>query len=472
MKAATSALPDSAKQRIALYSLLATVGLLVFKLVVGLHTQSLGILAEAAHSGLDLLATLLTLLSIRIADRPADANHPFGHGKFENFSAFLETALLLITAIVVAVIALRQWAGESAPSIHLDQWGFLVMLTSMSVDFWRSRALRRAAEEFDSDALEADALNFATDLWSSLAVLTGLVLVAAGRGLGIPSLQHADGAAAMAVAAAMFSMAWRLGRRTVGVLLDEAPVALLREVRNTVGSSTDVMDLEQVRMRRSGSRYFVDLRLGVPRTLTLERSRQVKADVTERIQHLLPNADVMIETEPREPLSASIAEQVRAIAQRDNLNLHDLSVYDLGSGLGVEFHLEVDEQMPLAEAHDLVSRIESQMRQQIPAIREILTHIEPETSIIPSASLLDRERVSRRIAALATAVPDMVDCHDVQVKSVGGHLCLTCHCSFPDDLAVGVVHEQVTRFEASIKREFPELFRVTIHTEPSSDNRR
>lgn len=472
MKAATSVLPVSSKERIALYSLLATVGLLVFKLVVGLHSRSLGILAEAAHSGLDLLATLLTWLSIRIADRPADANHPFGHGKFENFSAFLETALLLVTAIVVAVVALRQWVGGSAPAIHLDQWGFIVMLTSMSVDFWRSRALRRAAVEFDSDALEADALNFSTDLWSSLAVLAGLALVAAGRGLRIPSLQHADGAAALVVAAAMCSMAWRLGRRTVGVLLDEAPVGLLREVRNIVGHSTGVLDLEQVRMRRSGSRYFVDLRLGVARTLTLERSRQVKADVTERIQTLLPNADVMIETEPREPHSASITEQVRAIAQRDNLNLHDLSVYDLGDGLGVEFHLEVDEQMPLAEAHDLVSRIESQMRQQIPAIREILTHIEPETSIIPAASLLDRQRIFRRITHLARAVPDMLDCHDVQVKSIGGHLCLTCHCSFPDNLAVGTVHEEVTRFEAAIKREFPELFRVTIHTEPSSDNRR
>ncbi len=472
MKAAISALPDSSKERIALYSLLATVGLLLFKLVVGLHTRSLGILAEAAHSGLDLLATLLTWLSIRIADRPADANHPFGHGKFENFSAFLETALLLVTAIIVAMIALRQWVGDSAPSIHLDQWGFIVMLTSMAVDLWRSRALRRAAVEFASDALEADALNFSSDLWSSLAVLAGLTLVAVGRRFGIPSLQHADGAAALAVAAAMFSMAWRLGRRTIGVLLDEAPVALLREVRDTVDGSSDVLDLEQLRMRRSGSRYFVDLRLGVARTLTLERSRQVKADVTERIQHLLPNADVMIETEPREPHSASITEQVRAIAQRDNLTLHDLSVYDLGSGLGVEFHLEVDEQMPLAEAHDLVSRIEGQMRQQIPAIREILTHIEPETSVIPAASLLDRERISRRITALAADVPEMLDCHDVQVKSIGGHLCLTCHCSFPDGLAVGVVHEQVTGFEAAIKREFPELFRVTIHTEPSSDNRR
>jgi divalent metal cation (Fe/Co/Zn/Cd) transporter len=270
----------------------------------------------------------------------------------------------------------------------------------------------------------------------------------------------------------MFSMAWRLGRRTIGVLLDEAPVALLRDVRNAVGRSADVLDLEQLRMRRSGSRYFVDLRLGVARTLTLERSRQVKADVTERIQHLLPNADVMIETEPREPRSTSITEQVRAIAQRDNLNLHDLSIYAIGDGLGVEFHLEVDEQLPLKDAHDLVSRIESQMRQQIPSIREILTHIEPETSEIPPASFLDRERISRRITALATGVPEMLDCHDVQVKSVGGHLCLTCHCSFPDALAVGVVHEQVTRFEAAIKREFPELFRVTIHTEPSSDNRR
>lgn len=473
MTAATSAspaIPD--KERIALYSLFATIGLLLFKLTVGLHTGSLGILAEAANSGLDLLASALTWTSIRIAARPADANHPFGHGRFENFSAFLETALLLITAVIVAFSSLRRWLGGVAPAVHLDAWAFLVMLTSMAVDFLRSRALRRAARQYDSDALEADALNFSTDMWSSLAVLIGLGLVGLGQRYGVADLLHADAAAALAVAAAMFWMAWSLGRRTVGVLLDEAPVAMLRELRAAVAGIADVIDIEQLRMRRSGSRYFVDLRLGIARTLTLERSRLVRERVTECIQGLLPNADVMIETEPREPRSASVAETVRAIAQRANLNIHDLSVYDIGMGLNVEFHLEVDERMPLAAAHDLVSRMEGQMRREIPAICEIVTHIEPETSAIAAASVLERERITRAVIALSARVEHMVDCHDVQVKNIGGHLGLTCHCSFADDLPVGIVHEQVTRFEAAVKREIPELFRVTIHTEPASDNRR
>jgi len=462
---------DHVKQRIALISLAATVGVLIFKLVVGIHTRSLGILAEAAHSALDLLATALTWFSLRIAARPADANHPFGHGKFESFSAFLETGLLALTAIAIAFAAFRNLLlGQEA--VHLDLWAYLVMATSMAVDWWRAGILRRAAAQFSSDALAADALNYSTDLATSAAVLLGLALVGVGQRAHIPWLLHTDAVAALIVATAMLGLALRLGRRTAGVLLDEAPPSLEGDLRAALRGIEGIADLERLRLRRAGSRYFVDVQLELEPASTLERASLVRREIADRIKRRLPEADVIIEAEPRRSAPLGPFQQLQAIASRQNLSIHDLSIYNVDDGLDVEFHLELRETLPLVEAHNLVSRLEAEMRAALPSIRQIVTHIEPEAADVSAASVLDSQRTARRVAQIARGVPELRDCHDILLRRSGGHLVLSCHCSFPDSLPVGKVHELVTSLEAKIKRELPELFRLTIHPEPDSDNRR
>ena len=470
----TAIAADRAKQRVALISLAAAVGILIFKLVVGVHTRSLGILAEAAHSALDLLATALTFISLRIAARPADANHPFGHGKFENFSAFLEAALLVAMAGAIAYSALHRWRHPQA--VHLDFWAFAVMLTSIGVDWRRSGMLRRAAAKYQSDALAADALNFSSDLASSLAVLVGLVLVGVAQRWQIGWLRHADLAAAAAVAMAMIGLAIRLGRRTAGVLLDEAPPALAHDLRGALQGVEGVTDLQRLRLRRVGSRYFVDLQLALEPDSTLERAGMVRRAVAERIQQRLPEADVVVETEPRRLAAPGPYDRVQSVAHRHNLNIHDLLIYDLGTArrasLDVEFHLELPESLPLSEAHNLVSRLETEMRAEVPAIREIITHIEPEAAQVSAANRLEARRVAERVEQIARQLPEMIDCHDIELRRSRGHLALSCHCSFPDSLAVGRVHELLTQLENDIKRGLPQVSRVTIHPEPSSDNRR
>lgn len=463
---------DRAKQRVALMSLAAAVGILVFKVLVGLHTRSLGILAEAAHSGLDLLATLFTWISLRIAARPADANHPFGHGKFENFSAFLESGLLVVTAILIAYSAIRGWEA-GATMLHLDAWAFIVMLVSMAVDGVRARRLRAAATAFGSDALAADALNFSTDLASSAAVLAGLVLAGVGLRTGVNWLLHADAVAALLVAAAMVWLALRLGRRTAGVLLDEAPPQLASDLRGAVAGVEDVTGLERLRLRRAGGRYFVDLLLGLTPGATLERAGQVRQEVTQRIQDRLPQADIVVETEPRRlPLQGPL-DQVQEVARRHNLNIHDLALYDRGDGgLDAEFHLELRASLPLAEAHELVSRLEADIRREAPRVRGIVTHIEPEAASVANADLLDDQGIARRVAQIVRRRPEVLDCHDLQLRRSGGHLALSCHCSFADALPIAQVHEVITQLEGDIKRTMPRIFRVTIHPEPRSDNRR
>jgi cation diffusion facilitator family transporter len=463
---------DGTKQRIAAWSLAAAVGLLVFKLLVGLHANSLGILAEAAHSALDLLASTLTWISLRIAARPADANHPFGHGKFESFSALLEAGLLLVTAFGIGDAAVHRWLAGTGAAMRLDAWAFAVMATSMAVDAVRARFLLRASRTYSSDALAADAVNYSSDIATSAAVLLGLALVGVGRRFNLPWLQHADAAAALVVAAAMIWLALRLGRKVAGVLLDEAPAGLSRELLETVQAVEGVTQVERLRVRRMGSRYFVDVQLCLEPASTLEHAGQVRRDVASRIHRRLPEADVVVEARPGEQPHMGPIERVQAVAQRHNLTIHDLTVYQIGGGLDVEFHLEFSESMPLAEAHDLVSRLEAEIRHEVSGVREIVTHIEPESAEVGAAALVDAQDIAQQVRTLAGNAPGLLDCHAIQVRSSNGHLTMSCHCSFSDTLPVSDVHERVSRLEAEIRRALPQLFRITIHPEPRSDNRR
>src|SRR6266849_1718222 len=213
------------KRAVAANSVFAALAITALKIVVGITTGSLGILSEAAHSFLDLIAAVITLFSVRVSDKPADADHQYGHGKVENFSAFIETGLLLLTCLWIVYEAIKRLFFhhvEIEPSLA----AFLVMFSSMAVDFWRSRALGRIAAKYDSQALEADALHFSTDVWSSAVVALGLLLVLLGRAYGIDWLRDADPVAALFVAGVVVSVSWRLARRTIDALLDAAPAGV------------------------------------------------------------------------------------------------------------------------------------------------------------------------------------------------------------------------------------------------------
>src|SRR5580698_5853043 len=250
------------------------------KIIVGVTTGSLGILSEAAHSALDLIAAVLTYLSVGVSDKPADADHQYGHGKVENFSAFVETGLLLLTCIWViyeAVVRLFFRRVDVEPSV----WGFAVMLISMAVDYWRSRALGRIATKYNSQALEADALHFSTDVWSAGVVVVGLVLVLAGRMYHIEWLRSSDPIAALFVAAVVISVSWRLARRTVDALLDAAPAGVRSQIHDAVVRLDGVLEVDRIRIRRAGNKYFADLTVGLARTVTFQRSGQLAAAVSE-----------------------------------------------------------------------------------------------------------------------------------------------------------------------------------------------
>ncbi len=460
------------KRAVAGNSVLAAMAITALKVAVGLTTGSLGILSEAAHSGLDLVAAAITLFSVRVSDKPADAEHQYGHGKIENFSAFLETGLLLLTCIWIVSEAVKRLFfhhKEIEPSLA----AFLVMFSSMAVDLWRSRALGKIAAKYDSQALEADALHFSTDVWSSAVVVLGLLLVLLGRTYGVGWLSDADPVAALFVAGVVVYVSWRLARRTVDALLDAAPPGVRNKIIASVAKVDGLLEVDRVRIRRAGNRYFADLSIGLARNVTFQRSEQVSDAVTAAVHDVLPDADVVVHSVPRALNTENIFDRVRAVATRNNLNVHDVSVQDLSGRLHVEQHLELDERLSLKEAHDRVSVLESEIRNAVPEISSILTHIESEPATIEAGDEILRDAtLKKRLKAIATGFPEILDMHDVQAKRVRGRLYVSCHCTMSDDLPLSRVHDVQTELEIRFKREAPELFRVLIHPEPSTDNRR
>jgi len=472
---------NAAKRSAAQSSLFAALGITLLKLITGVLTGSLGMLSEAAHSFIDLIASGITLLAVRASDRPADDEHNYGHGKLENLSAAFEILLMVASCFWIAYHSLGRILHHAHLELSWSVWPFLVLLLSIAVDVTRSRSLHRAAVQHRSDALEADAVHFGTDIWSSAAVFLGLLATLMGQRYHLPMLEYADPVAALVVAVIILSVTWRLARQTIDSLLDATPpevrARFRRDLVPALESIPGVLRLQRVRVRRSGSHYFVDLTLSLPRNLTFQRSEQITFAATEAVQGLLPGADVVIHTVPTASLGESVFDRIRAVAARSNLTIHDVSVQQFDGTLHVELHLEVPETMPLREAHDIATALENEMRREIPGISTLLTHIESEpATIADSAQFNASQNLENQLRATAGHFPEILDIHEITLtRGHGGaanSVQVNCHITLPDDLPMSAVHEVITNFESEFRLDHPQVSRVFIHPEPATDNRR
>jgi cation diffusion facilitator family transporter len=470
----------SAKRSAALFSVLAAFAVTLLKLLTGLFTGSLGMLSEAAHSGIDLIGAALTLFSVRVSDRPADADHTYGHGKIESLSAAIQTVLMLASCIWILTEAVHRIAFRQHLDLKFSIWPFAVLILAITVDFTRSRKLYRIASETKSEALEADAIHFHTDIWSSLAVLIGLAASYAGNYWNISALELADPIAAIFVACIILYVTWNLARRTIDALTDATPPearAQNRQLIRELAAIDGVLSVDRIRTRRSGPSYFADVTLGMPRNLTFQRSEQITMAATDAVRRHLPGADVVVHSIPTASRAESVHDRIRAVAARSNLAIHDVSVREYHDSLHVEQHLEVDEKMPLRAAHDLVTQIESEIRREVPEISSILTHIESEPATIERPDSLNHDRqLEVRLRRTAQAFPEILDIHEVFVTRAHSNgvdrIQVNCHCTLPDDLPMSRVHEIITELENAFKLDDPEVSRLLIHPEPATDNRR
>ena len=471
----------AAKRSAAQSSLLAAMGITLLKLLTGILAGSLGMLSEAAHSFIDLIASAITLLTVRAADMPADEEHNYGHGKLESLSAAFEIVLMVGSCVWIAREAIQRLVHHKHLELRWSVWPFAVLLLSMAVDYTRSRSLHRVAREQRSDALEADAVHFGTDIWSSAAVFLGLLAAFVGEKLHVPALEYADPLAALIVAAIILRVTWRLARQTVDSLLDATPPEVREQIRRDLirdlEAEDGVLSVNRVRVRRSGSNYFVDLTLSLPRKLTFQRSEQITFAATEAVQRLLPGADVVIHTVPTASLGESVFDKVRAVAARSNLSIHDVSVRQYDGALHVEQHLEVPETMSLREAHDLVTALEAEMQREVPGIATLLTHIESEPATIAESAKIDPSKnLEHQLRTTASHFPEILDIHEITLtRGHGGaanSVQVNLHCTLPDDLPMEAVHEVITNFESEFRLDHPQVSRVFIHPEPATDNRR
>jgi cation diffusion facilitator family transporter len=280
------------KTTVALSSVFAAIFLTASKAVVGILTGSLGILAEALHSGLDLLAAIVTYFSVRISDRPADRDHHFGHGKIENLSALFETVLLFVTCIWIIYEAVHRLTTGKV-EIDVTYWSYIVVVASILIDYGRSRALMKAAKKHNSQALEADALHFSTDIWSSAVVLLGLICANFG-------LYSADAYAALVVAAIVIYVCFNLGKRAISVLLDRAPEGLLETIYETAATMPDIFAVHDIRVRNAGADVFVDMCIHVDSKLTIAQAHEISHRLEERLKQKISRLQIHVHEEPQE----------------------------------------------------------------------------------------------------------------------------------------------------------------------------
>lgn len=461
------------KRRVALRSMLAALGMTLLKLAAGLFSGSLGVLSDAAHSGLDTAGSALTFFSVRVSDKPADENHTYGHGKVENISAFVEAGLMAISCAWIIAEALERIAWHTT-QLHHSVWPALVLVASIVVDYWRSRQLRAVAERTGSAALATDAFHFASDIWSTLAVLVGLGASWVGAHFGVRWLRFADPFAAIVVSLMILRITLQLTRDAIAALTDQVPAQMRQRILHEVERVEGIMAVEQARLRRSGPLYFADLTLALPRRTTFERTNELVNAATEAVHHILPKADVVIHTVPRQPRAESIFDRVRAVAARNNVSVHELGIQSHHGRLRVEQHVELDENMPLVQAHSFVTAMEAEILREAPEIDSILTHIESEPATIeqPEEIVVRDRRIEKAMRAAAAQLPEIVDVHEIAVRRRGDHLDISCHCTLPDSMSMLRVHEAITALEDRFKLACPEVNRVTIHPEPATDNLR
>jgi cation diffusion facilitator family transporter len=450
------------KEKAALGSIAASAGLTVAKTVIGLLTGSLAILSEAGHSLLDLSATVLTYFAVRISGKPADAEHQYGHGKIESVTALAETALLFVLTAIVVFEAVQRLIGAHAHAVEATAAAFAIIIASIAIDFFRARALKRVAEATGSEALEADALHFRSDMWSSIAVLIGLFGVALGHA-------WADAAAALVVAVFICIAGYRLGRRTIGTLTDTAPAGAREHVAAIARQVPGVVAVERVRVRPAGAVLFVELSVSISRTLPLDRVTAIKQQLARAIRADMPATELTITTEPKALDSETVRERVMVIARDLGLAIHHVGVQTIGGRLSVSADLEIDGAQPLAAAHEVASRLEDAVRRELGPEVEVETHIEPLPADLLAGRDAEPERIAEvrgLLASLATEFSALSEVHDVRVRETPAGEIVNFHCHVDPALSVRAVHDLVDTLERRLRRQFPTIQRVIGHAEP------
>jgi cation diffusion facilitator family transporter len=451
-------------RRTAALALGITFVLVGAKVVAWAATGSLAILSQALDSLVDVVSLGLVFLAVRIATKPADASHHYGHAKAENLAAFTQTLLLGVVLLGVVLEALRRLTG-TAPEVEVQPLALALMGLSAATDVFRVRLLTTTARAEGSEALRAGALNLAGDLGSALVVLISLLLAGAG-------VYAADAAGALVVAALVAVAGWRLGKRSVDVLMDRAPIAPVEAIEAAATAAAGVAETRRVRVRGSETRLFADVTVAAGRTASLERAHDIASSVEREIERVVPGADVVVHVEPTSETS-ELVERAQAAASRTQgvREVHNVAVHAMSRGpvedLRVTLHAKVPPGLNIGEAHELSDAIEARVAEELGDRVRVDTHLEPIEPTAPGYDVTaQRPDVVALVRRAATAEPEVVDCHEVIVTRGEERLSVVAHVSGRADLPLEAIHASSERIEAAVRAGEPEVARVLIHFEP------
>jgi cation diffusion facilitator family transporter len=456
------------KQKIATLSVIASSSLAVLKFAAGMLTGSLGLIAEAAHSLLDLVSTLITLLVIRVAAIPPDRDHPYGHEKAEHLGALAGMALLAATAFFILYHAINKiFVHPIAPNVTI--WSFGVLIISIGVDLSRARALRKAAKKHYSDALASDAEHFGNDMLGAIAVLAGLTIVGISRVIPIPDwiVARADAFAAIIVACIALGSVWSLSAKAVRALMDNIPADLTDRLKERIESVEGVVKgSAELRTRFVGNRPYVEIKLGTPRGGSLESAHRLSEVVEKTVRAELANAQATVHVEPTAIPDESPAAGIRAIADKLGLRVHNLNIYRVAQNLRVELDLELPDSLSLLEAHSHSEAFERVIAGELSERVEITIHLEPRSDQPRPA--VRQSKMTESVRNVVLGLPQAADVriHDVLLTDEG--LVVTLKRAFPGHTSLRETHEEMSELERTLKSLIPELARVHIDPEISN----
>jgi cation diffusion facilitator family transporter len=449
----------SPQRRTALVSVLAAVALIALKLAAGLVTGSLGLLSEAAHSGTDLVAALLTFFAVGVAVRPADPGHPYGHGKAEHLAALGEAAILVAVSLAIAGEAALRLA-EGGAEIDVGWFALAVIGVVILIDASRARVSVRAARKYASPAFATSALHFGSDMAGSTAVLIGLLFARAGH-------TWADAVAALFVSVLVLAAAARLMRSNVDVLMDRAPAHAHEAVQAAIEELEPGVRLRRLRMRRAAGRHFADVVIGVPPAAAVEQGHAAASAVEEAVERVVPGSDVVVHVEPEES-KAALRERAHAAALRVERvrEIHNIAVLEVADRTEVSLHLKLPGGLSLAEAHEIATEVESEILASVPEVSAVQTHLEPLAE--PSAGRTPAPADSAAADAVRSIVRETTGSEPRElrlVRTVGGLVAFLTLRMDPGRELVEA-HARASEIEERIRRAHPEIADVVVHTEP------
>jgi cation diffusion facilitator family transporter len=446
----------SPQRRTALVSVLAACALIALKVAAGIPSHSLGLLSEAAHSGIDLVAALLTFFAVGVAGRPADPSHAYGHGKAEHLAALAEAAILVVAAVFISWRAVSHLTGLSPTSVHAEWYALLALAVVISVDFSRMLVSLRVGRRYGSAALQANAVHFASDLAGSVAVLGGLLGVRAGW-------KEADSAAALFVAVLVLAAAARLMRRNVDVLMDRVPSEAHAIASRAIGALEPPVQLRRLRMRQAGGRQFADVVIGVPPGAAVGQGHAAADAVEAAVHDALPESDVVVHVEPQEDETA-LRERTLAAAQRvpQVREIHNLSVLRTDAGAEVSLHLKLPADLSLEDAHAVASEVEQAIAESVPEVSSVQTHLEPLAEPARGTTV---ERDTGFVEAIVRAATGAAP-RELRFLETDDGLVAFVTLGLDPATTLADAHRRASEVEELIRRERPEIADVIVHTEP------